>query len=66
MKSENKVGNKVIAYIRYEIHLINNLKMKFLISINILKSKQVIIDILSRKLRFKSCEKISILCEIKT
>jgi len=55
----------VIAYIRYKVYLINNLKTKFLISINILESKQVIINILSRKLRFKSCKRISIFCEIK-
>ncbi len=55
----------MIAHIRYEVHLINNLKTKFLISMNILKSKQVIIDILSQKLKFESCEKISIFCEIK-
>ncbi len=35
-------------------------------SINILKLKQIIIDILSRKLRFEFSEKISISCEIKT
>jgi len=34
-------------------------------SMNILKLKQVIIDILSRRLRFESCEKISVLYEIK-
>jgi hypothetical protein len=66
LKSENKVNNKVIAHIRYEVHLINNLKTKFLISINILELKQIIINILSRKLRFESCKKILVLCEIKT
>jgi len=35
----NEVNNKVIAYIYYKIYLINNLKTKFLISINILESK---------------------------
>jgi len=66
LKNKNKVDNKVIAHIRYEVHLINNLKTKFFIDMNILKSKQMIINILSRKLRFESCEKISIFCEIKT
>jgi len=65
LKSENKVSNKIIAHIRYEVHLINNFKAKFLISMNILKSKQVIIDISNRKLRFKFCKKNLILCEIK-
>jgi len=65
LKSENKASNKVIAHIRYEVHLINNLKTKFLIGMNILESKQVIIDILSRRLRFESYKRILILCEIK-
>jgi len=47
LKSENKVNNKIIVYIRYEVHLINNLKTKFLMSINILESKQMIINILN-------------------
>ncbi len=55
----------MIVHIRYEVHLINNLKTKFLININILESKQVIIDILSQKLRFEFCEKVAISCEIK-
>jgi len=65
LKDENKASNKVIAHIRYEVHLINNLKTKFLISMNILGLKQVIINILNQRLRFESCERISIFCEIK-
>ena len=65
MKSENKNSNKVIAYICYEVYLINNFKTKFLININILELKQIIIDILSRKLKFKSCKEVAIFCEIK-
>jgi len=65
LKRENKINNKIIVYIRYEVHLINNLKTKFLININILKLKQVIIDILNQKLRFEFCKRISIFCEIK-
>ncbi len=34
-------------------------------SMNILESKQIIINILNRKLKFEFCEKILILCEIK-
>ncbi len=45
--------------------MINNLKTKFLINIDILESKQVIIDILSRKLRFKFYKKVVVFCEIK-
>ncbi len=45
--------------------MINNLKTKFLINIDILESKQVVIDILSRKLRFEFCKKIVVLCKIK-
>jgi hypothetical protein len=56
----------MIAYIYYKVHLINNFKTKFFISINILKLKQIIIDILNQRLRFESCKKISIFCEIKT
>ncbi len=55
----------MIAYNCYEVYLINNLKTKFLISINILESKQVIIDILSRRLRFKFYKKVAISCEVK-
>jgi len=65
LKSENKDDNKVIVHIRYEIHLINNLKTNFFININILESKQIIIDILSRKLRFKSYKEVLVFCEIK-
>jgi len=65
LNNENKDSNKVIAYIRYEVHLINNFKTKFLIDINILESKQIIIDISSRRLRFESCKKVSIFYEIK-
>jgi hypothetical protein len=66
LKSENKISNKVIAHICYEVHLINNLKTKFFISINILESKQVIINILSRRLKFEFYEFFLIFCEIKT
>ncbi len=65
MKNKNKNNNKIIAYICYKVYLINNLKTKFLISINILELKQIVINILNRKLKFEFCEKIAILCEIK-
>jgi hypothetical protein len=65
LKSENKVNNKVIVYICYKVYLINNLKTKFFKSVNILKLKQVIINILSRKLKFEFYKKNLILCEIK-
>jgi len=65
LKSENKDNNKVIVYICYEVHLIDNLKTKFLININILKSKQVIIDISNQKLRFESCKEVLVFCEVK-
>ncbi len=66
MEDKNKNSNKIIAYICYKVYLINNLKTKFLIDIDILESKQIIIDILSRKLRFEFCKRVLVLCEIKT
>jgi len=66
LKSENKVNNKVIVYICYKVYLINNFKTNFFISINILKLKQVIINILSRRLKFEFYKIFLILCEIKT
>jgi len=39
--------------------------MKFLININILELKQIIINILNRRLRFESYKRILIFCEIK-
>ena len=65
MKSKNKDSNKIIAYICYKVYLINNFKIKFLINIDILKSKQVVIDILNRKLRFEFYKEVAIFCEIK-
>jgi len=66
LEDKNKNSNKIIAYICYKVYLINNLKTKFLIDIDILESKQIIIDILSRKLRFEFCKRVLVLCEIKT
>ncbi len=65
MKNKNKNNNKIIVYICYKVYLINNLKIKFLIDIDILESKQVIIDILSRRLRFESYKRVAIFCKIK-
>jgi len=65
LKNKNKVDKKVIIYICYKVYLINNFKTNFFISINILESKQIIINILSRKLKFEFCKRILIFCEIK-
>lgn len=54
-----------MAHIRHEIHLVDNLKAKFLMGMDILGLKQVIIDIPCRKLRFGSCQGISVPCEVK-
>ncbi len=65
MKNKNKDNNKVIAYICYKVYLINNLKTNFFIDINILELKQIIIDILNRKLRFESYKRVAISCKVK-
>ncbi len=65
MKNENKDNNKIIAYICYKIYLINNFKTKFLININILKSKKIVINILSQRLKFEFYKEIAIFCKLK-
>jgi len=41
-------GNKVLAYIKREVHLVNNLRTKILISNDIISPKTIIIDIAKR------------------
>jgi len=65
LKEKNYYETKILTYICREIYLINNLKAKFLIRINILDSKHIAINIFERKLYFESCERIIIFCEIK-
>jgi len=55
-----------LIYICREIYLVNNLKTKFFIKINIFDFKHITINIFERKLYFEFCEKITISCEIKT
>ncbi len=62
MKNKNKNNKKIIAYICYKVYLINNFKTKFLINIDILRSKQIIINILNEKLRFESYKEVAIFC----
>ena len=48
-------GIKAIDCIRREIHLVNNLRAKMLISNDIISPEQIIIDIANKSARIGSC-----------
>lgn len=66
LEEKNVHERKVLKHVCREMYLVDNLKTKFLIKMNILDSKQIVIDIFKQKLHFEFCESIIIACEIKT
>jgi len=47
-------GNKVLVYIRREIYLIDNLRIKILISNDIIRPEGIVIDITKKSARISS------------
>ena len=47
-----------------DIHIMNNLKMNFLINMNIFDLKNVIIDILKEKIIFIKCENVVVFIQV--
>ena len=65
LEKKNYYEAKILTYICRKVYLVDNFKIKFLIKMNILGLKHVTINIFERKLHFKSCEEMTIFCEIK-
>jgi len=65
LEKKNYYETKILTYICREIYLVDNLKTKFLIKIDIFGSEHITINIFERKLYFGFCEKITVFCEIK-
>ena len=63
MKEENDEISIFIKFIK-NIYIMNNLKANFLININILDFKSVIINISKKKIIFIKCENIIIFIQI--
>ena len=59
MKKKNDEISIFVKFIK-DIHVINNLKTNFLININILDFKDVIINISKKKIIFIKCENVII------
>jgi len=66
LEEKNHHETKILTHIRREVHLVDNLKTKFLIEMDILDPEHITINISERKLHFESCERITVSCEIKT
>jgi len=54
-----------LIYICRKIYLVDNLKTKFFIEINIFDFEYITINIFEQKLYFEFCERIIVSCEIK-
>lgn len=55
-----------IAYIRREVHIVNNLKIKLLLDMNIMTSKRIIINLDTKQLTFNNCRKLIITLNVTT
>ena len=56
MYIENEIDEqKRIAHIKYKTHVIDNLKTKMLVEINIIASKRMIVNVNAHKLIINSC-----------
>ena len=53
----------IIKFTR-DIHIINNLKINLLIEINILSSKDIIVNLSKAKIIFTKCDKVTILVQV--
>ena len=65
MREENANEKDVLFLIKKEIYIVDNLKTKFLMSMNIINSKKIIINILEKYIHFKATS-VSIFYETKT
>ena len=65
LREKNEINQSIIIHLKREIHLIDNLKIKFLMSMNILRVEQIIVNLSNKKLRFDVCENVTVSCEIK-
>ena len=54
----------VVVHFRREIHVINNLKIKLLLKINVMSSKRIIIDLNQRQFFIKNCQNLTIKLKI--
>ena len=54
----------IVAHFRREIHVINNLKIKLLLKINVMSSKRIIIDLNQRQFFIKNCQNLTIKLKI--
>ena len=61
---KNKIKSKiVIVYIKKNVHIVNNFKIKILINIDIMCLKKIIVDFQTQKLMIKNCKiTIFIIC----
>ena len=46
----------MLIYIRRELHIVNDLRVKMFIENNILKSKDFIINVINKKTRINNCK----------
>ena len=49
-------GRKVLAYLRRELHIVDNLRVKMLIKNDIIRPEGIVIDIANKKARINSCK----------
>lgn len=61
---KNDQKNKICIIFRREVYLINNLKTNILIEINIISSKRIVVDSITRTTKIDSC-KIIVSIEIR-
>ena len=65
---DDKIKNKsIIVYIKRDVHIVDNLKIKMLIDSDIICSKKMIVDLQKRKVTIVNCDlTISIICTSTT
>ena len=65
MYIKNKIhNNNIVIHIRRKIHVINNLKTKLFLSMNILIFERIIIQLNNKKLLINNCKKLTTNIEI--
>ena len=64
MREKNANEKNVFFLIKKETYIVDNLKTKFLMNINIVNSKKIIINIFEKHIHFKATN-VSIFCETK-
>ena len=46
----------MLIYLRRELHIVNNLRIKIFIKNNIIEFKEIVINIVNKKIRINSCD----------